>query len=113
MEFDLPKEQSSIIKVIGVGGGGYNAVNHMFNQGIKDVNFVICTDSQALDTSPTQQSAAGPRTYQRPGAGFSSGNGKRCYYESLKEIKEMLEKNTEMVFVTGWWNRNRRCTRYC
>ena len=103
MEFDLPKEQSSIIKVIGVGGGGCNAVNHMFNQGIKDVNFVICnTDSQALDTSPVPNKVQlGPGLTKGRGAGSHPETGKDATMESLKEIKEMLEKNTEMVFVTA------------
>lgn len=103
MEFDLPKEQSSIIKVIGVGGGGCNAVNHMYNQGIKDVNFIICnTDSQALDVSPIPNKIQlGPDLTKGRGAGSHPSTGKDATMESLKEVKEMLEKNTEMVFVTA------------
>jgi len=103
MEFDLPKEQSSIIKVIGVGGGGCNAVNHMYRQGIKDVNFVICnTDAQALDTSPVPNKIQlGPGLTKGRGAGSHPSTGKDATMESLKEVKEILEKNTEMVFVTA------------
>jgi cell division protein FtsZ len=103
MEFDLPKEQSSIIKVIGVGGGGCNAVNHMFQQGIKDVNFVICnTDAQALDTSPVPNKIQlGPGLTKGRGAGSHPSTGKDATMESLKEVKDLLEKNTEMVFVTA------------
>ncbi len=103
MEFDLPKEQSSIIKVIGVGGGGFNAVNHMFRQGIKDVNFVICnTDAQALDTSPVPNKIQlGPGLTKGRGAGSHPSTGKDATMESLKEVKEILEKNTELVFVTA------------
>ncbi len=103
MEFDLPKEQSSIIKVIGVGGGGCNAVNHMFQQGIKDVNFVICnTDAQALDTSPVPNKIQlGPGLTKGRGAGSHPSTGKDATMESLKDVKDLLEKNTEMVFVTA------------
>lgn len=103
MYFDLPKEQSSIIKVIGVGGGGCNAVNHMFHQGIKDVNFVICnTDSQALDASPiANKIQLGPSLTKGRGAGSHPSVGKDATMESLQEIKEILEKNTEMVFITA------------
>ncbi|MBK6730458.1 MAG: cell division protein FtsZ [Bacteroidetes bacterium] len=103
MYFDLPKEQSSIIKVIGVGGGGCNAVNHMFHQGIKDVNFVICnTDSQALDASPVANKIQlGPSLTKGRGAGSHPSVGKDATMESLQEIKEILEKNTEMVFITA------------
>lgn len=103
MYFDLPKEQSSIIKVIGVGGGGCNAVNHMFVQGIKDVNFVICnTDGQALDISPVANKIQlGPSLTKGRGAGSHPSVGKEATMESLQEIKEILEKNTEMVFITA------------
>lgn len=99
----MPKEQSSIIKVIGVGGGGCNAVNHMFNQGIKDVNFVICnTDGQALDISPVPNKIQlGPDLTKGRGAGSHPSTGKEATMESMKEVKEVLEKNTEMVFVTA------------
>ncbi len=103
MLFDLPKEQSSIIKVIGIGGGGCNAVNHMFRQGIKDVNFVICnTDSQALETSPVpNRIQLGPELTKGRGAGAHPEKGQAATLESVKEVKELLEKNTEMVFITA------------
>lgn len=103
MYFDIPKEESSIIKVIGVGGGGCNAVNHMFEQGIKDVNFVICnTDQQALDMSPVPvKIQLGPSLTKGRGAGSHPHMGKEATMESLQEIKNILEKNTEMIFVTA------------
>ena len=103
MLFDLPKEQSSIIKVIGIGGGGCNAVNHMFRQGIKDVNFVICnTDSQALETSPVpNRIQLGPELTKGRGAGAHPEKGQAATLESVKEVKELMEKNTEMVFITA------------
>lgn len=103
MIFDLPIEKSSIIKVIGVGGGGCNAVNHMFHQGITDVNFVICnTDSQALDVSPVANKIQlGPSLTKGRGAGSHPSVGKDATMESLQEIKEILEINTEMVFITA------------
>ncbi|MFI5170930.1 MAG: cell division protein FtsZ [Chitinophagales bacterium] len=103
MIFDIPKEQSSIIKVIGVGGGGSNAVNHMFMQGIKDVNFVICnTDHQALEMSPVPNKIQlGPTLTKGRGAGSHPSVGQNATMESLQEIKALLEKNTEMVFITA------------
>lgn len=103
MIFDIPKEQSSIIKVIGVGGGGSNAVNHMFMQGIKDVNFVICnTDHQALEMSPVPNKIQlGPSLTKGRGAGSHPSVGQQATMESLQEIKLLLEKNTEMVFITA------------
>ncbi len=103
MIFDLPKEQSSIIKVIGVGGGGCNAVNHMYQQGIKDVNFVICnTDQQALDMSIVPNKIQlGPSLTKGRGAGSHPSMGEQATMESLQEIKELLERNTEMVFITA------------
>ena len=103
MYFDIPKEQSSIIKVIGVGGGGSNAVNHMFMQGIKDVNFVICnTDQQALEMSPVPNKIQlGPHLTQGLGAGANPNIGKQATEESLEEIKRILEVNTKMAFVTA------------
>lgn len=103
MFFDIPKEQSSIIKVIGVGGGGSNAVNHMFMQGIKDVNFVICnTDHQALEMSPVPNKIQlGPSLTKGRGAGSHPSVGQQATMESLQEIKGLLEKNTEMVFITA------------
>jgi len=103
MYFDIPKEQSSIIKVIGVGGGGSNAVNHMFMQGIKDVNFVICnTDQQALEMSPVPNKIQlGPSLTKGRGAGSHPSVGQQAAMESMQEIKSLLEKNTEMVFITA------------
>ncbi|MFN0275006.1 MAG: cell division protein FtsZ [Chitinophagales bacterium] len=103
MYFDLPKEQSSIIKVIGVGGGGCNAVNHMFEQGIKDVNFIICnTDSQVLEMSSIPVKVQlGPSLTKGRGAGSHPHMGREATMESLQELKGILEKNTEMVFITA------------
>lgn len=103
MYFDIPKEQASIIKVIGVGGGGCNAVNHMFEQGIKDVNFVICnTDAQVLEMSSIPvKIQLGPTLTKGRGAGSHPHMGKEATMESLQEVKGILEKNTEMVFITA------------
>jgi cell division protein FtsZ len=103
LQFDLPKDQSSIIKVIGIGGGGSNAVNHMFEQGIIGVNFVIGnTDSQALDTSRVPNKIQlGPKLTQGLGAGSNPECGMQATEESIEEIKEILSKNTKMVFVTA------------
>lgn len=103
MKFDLPKEQSSIIKVIGVGGGGSNAVNHMYNQGITGVDFVICnTDAQALDQSPIQNKVQlGATLTEGLGAGANPEVGKNAAIENVDELKEILEKNTQMVFITA------------
>ncbi len=103
MKFDLPKDQSSIIKVIGVGGGGSNAVNHMFNQGITGVDFVICnTDQQALDLSPIPNKIQlGVTLTEGRGAGSNPEVGKNSAIESVEEIKEILAKNTKMVFITA------------
>ncbi len=103
MLFDLPKEQSSIIKVIGIGGGGCNAVNHMFRQGINDVNFVICnTDAQALEASPVpNRIQLGPELTKGRGAGAHPEKGQAATLESVKEVKELMERNTEMVFITA------------
>jgi cell division protein FtsZ len=103
LQFDLPKDQSSIIKVIGIGGGGSNAVNHMFEQGIIGVNFVIGnTDSQALDTSRVPNKIQlGPKLTQGLGAGSNPECGMQATEESIEEVKEILSKNTKMVFVTA------------
>jgi cell division protein FtsZ len=103
MEFDLPKDQSSIIKVIGVGGGGSNAVNHMFNQGIKGVDFIVCnTDRQALDISPVPfKIQLGPSLTEGRGAGSIPEIGMNAAIENLEEIREILSKNTKMIFVTA------------
>ncbi|HLU88167.1 MAG TPA: cell division protein FtsZ [Taishania sp.] len=103
MEFDLPKENSSIIKVIGVGGGGSNAVNHMYNQGIIGVDFIVCnTDKQALDISPVPYKIQlGSSLTEGRGAGSQPEIGKNAAIESIDEIHELLSKNTKMVFVTA------------
>lgn len=102
-QFDLPKDQSSIIKVFGVGGGGSNAVNHMFDQGIIGVNFVVCnTDSQALDISRIPNKIQlGPALTQGLGAGAKPDVGMKAAEESIDELKSLLQKNTKMVFITA------------
>ncbi len=103
MEFDLPKETNSIIKVIGVGGGGSNAVNHMFDQGIIGVDFIVCnTDRQALDISPVPYKIQlGTTLTDGRGAGAIPEIGMNAAIENIDEIKELLSKNTKMVFVTA------------
>jgi len=103
LQFDLPKDQSSIIKVIGVGGGGSNAVNHMYEQGIVGVNFVISnTDQQALEISSVPNKIQlGPKLTQGLGAGSNPECGMQSTEESIEEIKAILSKNTKMVFVTA------------
>jgi cell division protein FtsZ len=103
IHFDLPKEQSSIIKVIGVGGGGSNAVNYMFSQTIGGVNFIICnTDAQAIATSKVPNKIQlGPHLTQGLGAGANPQIGKQATEESLDEIKRILEVNTKMAFITA------------
>lgn len=103
IKFDLPKEQPSIIKVIGVGGGGSNAVNHMFKQGIKGVDFVVCnTDQQALDRSPVPKKIAlGATLTEGRGAGSIPDVGKNAAIENLDELKEILNSKTKMVFITA------------
>jgi len=102
-QFDLPKDQSSIIKVFGVGGGGSNAVNHMYDQGIIGVNFVVCnTDSQALDISRIPNKIQlGPALTQGLGAGAKPEVGMKAAEESIEELKSLLLKNTKMVFITA------------
>lgn len=100
LKFEMPKNQSSIIKVIGVGGGGSNAVTHMFKQGIRGVDFIICnTDCQALDTSPV------PVKIQLGNKGLGAGSipqvGKEAANENIDQIRKMLENNTKMVFITA------------
>ena len=99
----MPKEQSSIIKVIGVGGGGSNAVNHMYRQGIKGVDFIVCnTDHQALDISPVPTKIPlGQSLTEGRGAGSIPEIGKNAAIENLDEIKDILAKNTKMIFVTA------------
>lgn len=105
MEFDLPKGSSnpSIIKVIGVGGGGSNAVNHMFNEGIKGVDFIVCnTDKQALDISPVPfKIQLGPSLTEGRGAGSIPEIGRNAAVENIEEIREFLGNGTKMVFVTA------------
>lgn len=103
IHFDLPKEKSSIIKVIGVGGGGGNAVNHMFSQEIEGVNFIICnTDAQALSNSAIpNRIQLGPHLTQGLGAGANPEIGRQATEESLEEIKRILEVNTKMAFITA------------
>ncbi|MEO6731512.1 MAG: cell division protein FtsZ [Ferruginibacter sp.] len=103
IHFDLPKEQSSIIKVIGVGGGGSNAVNHMFSQNIEGVNFIICnTDAQAIAQSKVPNKIQlGPHLTQGLGAGANPSIGRQATEESLEEIKRILEVNTKMAFITA------------
>lgn len=98
IKFDLPKNQSSIIKVMGVGGGGSNAVTHMFNQGIRGVDFIICnTDAQAMEASPV------PTRIQIGNKGLGAGSipsvGREAALEKKDEVKELLEKNTQMLFI--------------
>lgn len=101
--FDLPKNQKSIIKVIGVGGGGSNAVNHMYNQGIKDVEFVVVnTDAQALKSSPVPlRLQLGANLTEGLGAGANPEQGRNAALESHEEIRELLADNTKMVFITA------------
>ncbi|MRG48095.1 cell division protein FtsZ [Chitinophaga sp. SYP-B3965] len=103
IHFDLPKEKSSIIKVIGIGGGGSNAVNHMFNQNIEGVNFIICnTDAQAIANSPVPNKVQlGPHLTQGLGAGANPRIGEQATEESFEEIKKILEVNTKMAFITA------------
>jgi cell division protein FtsZ len=103
MKFDLPKDQASIIKVFGVGGGGSNAVNHMYNQGITGVDFVICnTDAQALNLSPIPNKIQlGTTLTEGLGAGANPEVGKNAAIEDLENIKSILESNTKMVFITA------------
>ena len=103
ISFDLPKNQSNVIKVIGVGGGGSNAINHMFQQGIKGVDFVICnTDSQALQNSGVPNKIQlGVHLTEGLGAGANPSVGEQSAVESFEEIKRMLDTNTKMVFITA------------
>ena len=103
LQFDLPKEQSSIIKVIGVGGGGSNAVNYMHSLGIGGVDFVVCnTDAQSLATSSVPNKVQlGPSLTQGLGAGANPEIGRQATEESLDEIRRILEVNTKMAFVTA------------
>jgi cell division protein FtsZ len=100
LKFDMPKNQSSIIKVLGVGGGGSNAVSHMYSQGIQGVDFFICnTDAQAMEASPV------PTKVQLGSKGLGAGSlpsvGKEAATENIEDIKHLLEKNTKMLFITA------------
>ena len=101
--FELPEKKPAIIKVIGVGGGGSNAVNHMFNQGIRDVEFIVCnTDVQALQTSPVPNKLQiGVGLTQGLGAGANPEKGKAAALESKEDIRELLSDNTKMLFITA------------
>ncbi len=103
INFDLPVDRSSIIKVVGVGGGGSNAVNHMFRQGIQDVNFVVCnTDAQALANSPVPvKIQLGESLTEGRGAGNKPEIGRQAAIESLDNIAEIIGGNTKMVFITA------------
>lgn len=101
--FDMPKNQSNVIKVIGVGGGGSNAINHMFQQGIKGVDFVICnTDAQALQSSGVPNKIQlGVHLTEGLGAGANPEIGEQAAMESLEDIRRMLDTNTKMIFITA------------
>lgn len=103
ISFDLPKNQSNVIKVIGVGGGGSNAVNHMFKQGIKGVDFIVCnTDSQALQNSSVPNKIQlGVGLTEGLGAGANPDVGQQSAIESIAEIEKLLDRNTKMVFITA------------
>ena len=103
ISFDLPKNQSNVIKVIGVGGGGSNAINHMFKQGIKGVDFIVCnTDSQALENSAVPNKIQlGVTLTEGLGAGANPDVGQQSAIESISEIEKMLDSNTKMVFITA------------
>ena len=98
ISFDLPKNQSNVIKVIGVGGGGSNAINHMFQLGIKGVDFVICnTDAQALENSTVPNKIQlGVSLTEGLGAGANPEIGEQAAVESFDEIKNMLDVNTKI-----------------
>ena len=103
ISFDLPKNQSNVIKVIGVGGGGSNAINHMFKQGIKGVDFIVCnTDAQALQNSSVPNKIQlGMHLTEGLGAGANPEVGQQSAIESIAEIEKMLDTNTKMVFITA------------
>jgi cell division protein FtsZ len=102
MNFDLPVERSSIIKVVGIGGGGNNAVNHMFEKGIRDVNFIVCnTDHQALEKSPVPVKVQiGEALTEGRGAGSQPEIGRKAAIENITEVMEAVSGNTKMVFIT-------------
>ena len=102
-EFNLPKNRSSIIKVIGVGGGGGNAVNYMYENGIEGVDFVVCnTDSQALEASPVPTKIQlGAELTEGLGAGSNPETGRKAAEESIDKVTELLDANTKMLFITA------------
>ena len=103
MEFDIPLEEKSIIKVVGVGGGGCNAVTHMYKQGIIGVDFAICnTDNQSMDLSPVPiKIQLGPNLTEGRGAGSKPQVGKQACIESIEEVRRFIEDNTKMLFITA------------
>lgn len=103
IQFDMPKNRSNVIKVIGVGGGGSNAINHMFQQGINGVDFVICnTDAQALENSPVPAKVQlGVNLTEGLGAGANPDIGEDAALESYEDLKTLLDTNTKMVFITA------------
>ena len=103
MNFEIPQNRSSIIKVIGVGGGGSNAVNYMYSLGIKDVNFVVCnTDAQALENSPVPiKIQLGESLTEGRGAGNRPEKGRESAIENIQDVINVLEDNTKMVFITA------------
>lgn len=103
LNFESPKNQSNIIKVLGVGGGGGNAVNHMFKLGIKDVDFILCnTDSQHLEDSPIPTKIQlGMSLTEGRGAGSKPAVGRNSAIENIEEIKAVLKNNTKMLFITA------------
>ena len=103
MQFELPQDESSIIKVIGVGGGGSNAVNHMYRLGIKGVDFIICnTDKQALEKSPVPNKIQlGSHLTKGLGAGSIPDVGREAALESVEDVRKYFEDNTQMVFITA------------
>ena len=103
MNFDLPENRASIIKVVGIGGGGSNAVNHMWKQGIKDVNFIVCnTDAQALNNSPVPVKVQiGCSLTEGRGAGNKPQIGRQAAQENLEDVMKAIATNTKMVFLTA------------
>ena len=103
IHFDMPPQKSNIIKVMGFGGGGGNAVNHMHVQNIQNVDFIVCnTDAQALALSPVPNKIQlGPLLTSGLGAGANPNVGRQATEESLEEIRKMLEVNTKMAFITA------------
>ena len=101
--FDLPKNKSNVMKVMGVGGGGSNAVNYMFQQGITGVDFIVCnTDSQALDKSPVPNKIQlGINITEGLGAGANPEIGKLAALETHEELRDLLETQTKMLFITA------------